>query len=117
MLQALDLYGSSRRADRLNAPPLLIFRSTPVISSEGKKVVKGHLEFCGVGIIERLEMVIQREAAGSRTFPNLVIDLVVTDLTDRDDAIDFRWLDNRGKIPLSALRMRFAMPRSRGDAG
>ena len=63
----------------LLAPPILLFRAVPVVR-EGVTIHKGHLEFCGVAIIERLEMVVQRDPQGAGTFPNLVIDLVVIDV-------------------------------------
>ena len=77
------------------APPILLFRAVPVVNSAGVTVQKGHLEFCGAAIIERLEMVVQREPKQSRTFPNLVVDLVVVDLSDHDDALNWQWIDDR----------------------
>lgn len=72
-------------------------------------VQKGHLEFCGAAIIERLEMVIQRESRQSRTFPNLVVDLVVVDLADRGDTLDWRWIDDRRNPELdNELALRHA---------
>lgn len=95
LLEAWDLHGSPNRDDRAAAPPLLLFRAVPVQNHAGVTVQKGHLEFCGVAIIERLEMVIQREPGQSRTFPNLVVDLVVVGLSESDDAFDWRWIDDR----------------------
>ena len=95
LLAAWDLHGSPSRQDRTAAPPLLLFRAVPIINKDGRTIQKGHLEFCGAAIIERLEMVVQREPRQSRTFPNLVVDLVVVDLSDRDDSLDWRWIDDR----------------------
>lgn len=95
LLEAWDLHGSPNRDERAAAPPILLFRAVPVQNAEGLTVQKGHLEFCGVGIIERLEMVIQREPRQARTFPNLVVDLVIADLSDQHDTLDWRWIDDR----------------------
>jgi hypothetical protein len=109
LLDALVLYGSARREDRAKAPPLLLFRSVSVVGPDGRLRQKGHVEFCGVGILERLEMVVQREAGGTRTFPNLVIDIVVADLADGADGFDWRWIDDRRNAELSADEtLRFA---------
>ena len=109
LLEAWDLHGSPRRVDRATAPPILLFRAVPVVNSAGVTVQKGHLEFCGAAIIERLEMVVQREPRQSRTFPNLVVDLVVVDLSDRDDTLDWRWIDDRRNPTLdNELAMRHA---------
>ncbi len=94
LLEAWDLHGSPNRDERSAAPPLLLFRAVPIVR-DGVTVNKGHLEFCGAAIIERLEMVIQREPRQTRTFPNLVIDLVVVDLSDQGDTLDWRWIDDR----------------------
>lgn len=72
----------------------------------GRTLQKGHLEFCGAAIIERLEMVVQRDPQSSRTFPNLVVDLAVIDLADRDDSLDWRWIVDRRDPGRSAAEQR-----------
>lgn len=95
LLDAWDLHGSPVRAEREAAPPILLFQAVPVVNPDGKTVQKGHLKFCGAAVIERLEMVVQRDPKQSRTFPNLVVDLVVIDLSDQNDVLDWRWIDDR----------------------
>ena len=95
LLDAWDLHGSPNHEDRASAPPILLFRAVPVLNAKGHTVQKGYVEFCGAAVIERMEMVIQRESRTSRTFPNLVVDLVVIDLADNDDMLDWRWIDHR----------------------
>ena len=101
LLDAWDLHGSPKEGERLLAPPLLIFRATPVQGPKGT-INKGHVEFCGVAVMERLEMIIQRDPTTSRTFPNLVVDLVVLELTDTHDTVDWRWIDDRRDPALSS---------------
>lgn len=102
LLAAWNLHGSTQRSDRLLAPPLTLWRAVSVTDPSGRTVHQGHLEFSGVGIIERLEMVVQRDPTGTGTFPNLVIDVVVLDLADQNDSLDWRWLDDRRDPSLTA---------------
>lgn len=101
LLDAWELHGSPSPDDRRSAPPILLFRAVPVVR-DGVTIHKGHLEFCGAAIIERLEMVVQRDPQSTRTFPNLVVDLVVVDLSDRNDGMDWRWIDDRRDRSLTA---------------
>jgi hypothetical protein len=72
LLEAWTLHVATSAAERLQAPPLLIYRST-TITRDGRSLVKGHVEFCGAAIIERLEHVVQRDSETGRSFPNLVL--------------------------------------------
>lgn len=76
------------------APPIVVFRSTPVTVNNAIEQ-KGYIEFCGLAVIERLEMVVQRDPKSDRTFPNLAVDLVVVDLSPTNDDFDWRWIDAR----------------------
>ncbi|MCW2758942.1 MAG: hypothetical protein JWO46_2688, partial [Nocardioidaceae bacterium] len=51
LLDAWRLHTSPIASERAAAPPLLLFRAVPV-TVHGRRVNKGHLEFCGIGIIE-----------------------------------------------------------------
>ncbi|WP_237268126.1 restriction endonuclease [Tessaracoccus flavescens] len=100
LLDAMRLHAGTTREERLLAPPLLLFRSVSVHRG-GRQIQKGHVEFCGAAIIERLEHVVQRDPATGKSFPNIALDLaVVSDLTV--DGIDLRWLDDRRDPLLSA---------------
>ena len=94
LLEAWGLHAATGAAERLQAPPLLIFRST-TITRDRRTLFKGHIEFCGAAMIERLEHVVQRDPETGRSFPNLVLDLAVIDLADIGDALDMRWIDDR----------------------
>ena len=89
LLEAWNLHGSGKREDRLLAPPLILFRAVP-IWRDGRRVDKGHVEFCGVGVLERLEYIVQRDPGSSRpgqaaaTFPNIVVDINVIKLPGID---------------------------------
>ena len=100
LIEAWGLHASPARADRLNAPPVLLFRAIPQFI-QGIRVDKGYVEFCGVALIERLEHVVQKDPTTGRTFPNLVADLCVLDLSDLSDRVNFRWLDDRRQPALT----------------
>lgn len=92
LLAAWQLHSSGDTAERLAAPPILVFRSVPVYRGT-KRIDKGHIQFCGAALIERLEYVVQRDRTTGRSFPNLVVDLNVIQLENEE--LDFRWIDDR----------------------
>ncbi len=100
LLEAARLHAGTTREERLLAPPLLLFRAITVYRG-GRALVKGHVEFCGAAIIERLEHVVQRDPETGRSFPNLSLDLAVVS-GGKVDGIDFRWIDDRRDPDLAA---------------
>ncbi|MBW9205373.1 restriction endonuclease [Mumia sp. zg.B17] len=100
LLEAARLHAGTSGAERLLAPPLLLFRSITVHRA-GRAVVKGHVEFCGAAIIERLEHVVQRDPETGRSFPNLALDLAVVS-GGEIDGVDLRWIDDRRDSDLTA---------------
>ncbi|MFG2825515.1 restriction endonuclease [Kitasatospora sp. NPDC048365] len=90
LLEAFDSHQATTAEVRAAAPPLLLFRS---VSKNGK--VKGHVQFCGVALIERAERVVQWGGPTRTTFTNYVFDLVVLDLTAEDDKLRWDWITAR----------------------
>ncbi|WP_422771117.1 restriction endonuclease [Plantactinospora sp. WMMC1484] len=108
LLEAWRHHAGTSAYERSLAPPLLLFRSATVLRG-GRRVVKGHVEFCGVAVIERLEHIVQRDPSGGRSFPNLVLDLAVLDLAPAGDTLDLRWIDDRRDASLTTEQThRFA---------
>lgn len=101
LIEAWALHAATDRRGRLLAPPLLIYRSV-TIRRDNRSLVKGHVEFCGAAIIERLEHVVQRDPETGRSFPNLVLDLAVVDLAGTGDTLAMRWIDDRRDPQLDA---------------
>lgn len=99
LLEAARLHAGTTAEERQLAPPLLLFRSITVRRG-GRALVKGHVEFCGAAIIERLEHVVQRDPESGKSFPNLALDLAVVAGGDFD-GIDLRWMDDRRDGTLS----------------
>ncbi|WP_345537052.1 restriction endonuclease [Phytohabitans rumicis] len=111
LLEAWSLHAGTSKRERSLAPPLLLFRSSTV-NQGGRSIVKGHVEFCGVAIIERLEHVVQRDPASGRSFPNIVLDLAVLDLAEAGDTIDLRWIDDRRNETLTVTQTARHAPAS-----
>lgn len=111
LLDAWKLHAATTTVERLHAAPLLVYRSVTV-TRNGRNLVKGHVEFCGAAIIERLEHVVQRDPETGRSFPNLVLDLAVIDLAGTGDTLDMRWIDDRRNPTLSAAEAARHAPAS-----
>lgn len=109
LLEAAQLHRGTTREERLLAPPLLLFRAFTVYR-DGRAVVKGHVEFCGAAVIERVEHIVQRDPSTGRAFPNISLDLAVVS-GGPIDGIDCRWLDDRRNPGLATeLTTRYAPP-------
>lgn len=90
LLEAFNEHQASTAEERAVAAPLLLFRA---VSRNGKP--KGFVEFCGLGVIERAERVVQWGARDHATFTNYVFDIALIDLTAEDDQVDWGWIDAR----------------------
>ncbi len=111
LIDAWRYHAGTNSSIRAMAPPLLLFRSTTV-SRGGRNLVKGHVQFCGLALIERLEHVVQRDTKTGRSFPNIVLDLAVLDLADRGDTLDMQWIDDRRNRAYTAVQANQRAPRS-----
>ncbi|MDO8143618.1 restriction endonuclease [Isoptericola sp. 178] len=110
LLEAARLHSGTTKDERLLAPPLLLFRSITV-HRDGRALVKGHVEFCGAAIIERVEHVVQRDPESGLSFPNIAIDLAVVD-GGEVDGIDMRWIDDRRNPDLTGAETLRHAPKS-----
>ncbi|GGR40960.1 restriction endonuclease [Streptomyces netropsis] len=90
LLDAFTGHQGHTPEERAGAVPLLLFRA---VSRNGK--VKGHVEFCGLGVIERAERLVQWGGNEHTTFTNYVYDIALIDLTDEDDKVSWTWIDAR----------------------
>lgn len=88
LLSQVDLHQSGARPERLRAAPLIIFRAVPHHGS-----TKGHVRFMGVGLLERVERVVQKR--GQASFANYRYDLLVVDLSREDEQLDWQWIRDR----------------------
>ncbi|MEU2302052.1 restriction endonuclease [Streptomyces antibioticus] len=90
LLEAFAGHQGHTPEERATATPLLLFRA---VSRNGKP--KGHVEFCGLGIIERAERLVQWGGSEHTTFINYVYDIALIDLTKEDDELSWEWIHTR----------------------
>lgn len=90
LLNAFEGHQAPTSEGRAKAVPLLLFRS---VTKNGKP--KGHVEFCGLGIIERAERIVQWTGRERTTFTNYVYDIALIDLTTENERIDWDWITVR----------------------
>ncbi len=103
----VQLHQSASAADRMKATPLVIFRTT---SAEGAH--QGYLEFCGLGVIEQAQLVIQWDEREKRSYPNYVFDIAVLDLSSEEEQFDWSWINlRRDPTQTDSASLRLA-PRS-----
>ncbi|MFJ5608279.1 restriction endonuclease [Streptomyces sp. NPDC093221] len=96
LLDAFNGHQAHTPEERAAAVPLLLFRAA---TRSGK--VKGHVEFCGLGVIERAERLVQWGGSQHTTFTNYVYDIALIDLTDEDDKVAWEWIDARRNKSMS----------------
>ncbi|MFE5080827.1 restriction endonuclease [Streptomyces mirabilis] len=90
LLDAFDSHRGHTPEARAKATPLLLFRS---VSRNGQP--KGYVEFCGLGVIERAERLVQWGGREHSTFVNYVYDIALLDLTAEDEQVTWEWIEAR----------------------
>jgi len=107
LLEAFDEYQAPTPEARARSAPLLLFRA---VSRNGK--VKGYVEFCGLGVIERSERIVQWAGRDHTTFTNYVYDIALIDLTAENDQIDWDWISARRDPSISDREVLAMAPRA-----
>lgn len=90
LLSELSFHRGATEEDRRRATPLLVFRTTSVGTAH-----QGYLEFCGLGVLERAELIVQWDERERRSYPNYVFDVAVLDLGREDEGLDWDWINAR----------------------
>ncbi|MFR9756552.1 restriction endonuclease [Streptomyces sp. TR06-5] len=90
LLEAFEKHEGHTPSERMRATPLLLFRA---VSRNGRP--KGHVEFCGLGVIERAERLVQWTGREHSTFVNYVYDIALLDLTKENDEVLWGWIHAR----------------------
>ncbi|OBB45457.1 restriction endonuclease [Mycobacterium sp. 852002-51961_SCH5331710] len=90
LFDAALLHQAKTADERMLAPPIAVFRGV----TEGG-VAKGYVEFCGVAVIERVEIIVQRDPKSNMSFANYVFDLAVLKADAESEFVDWRWIDDR----------------------
>jgi hypothetical protein len=101
LLEELPRHRGAVSSHRSHASPLLLFRA---VSRNG--AVKGFREFCGLGVLERAERVVQWNEDLHSSFVNYVYDIALLDLSQEDDLFDWSWINLRAELgPDAALHV------------
>jgi hypothetical protein len=90
LLEAFGEHQAHRHEERTTATPLLLFRA---VSRDGRP--KGYVEFCGLGVIERAERLVQWGGREHTNFVNYVYDIALMDLTAENDEVSWDWIHSR----------------------
>ncbi len=92
LLAEYTYHRGSTPQDRMRSTPLIVFRA---VRRDGAD--KGYREFCGLGIIERVERVVQWDDASSRSFSNYAYDISLLDLSRENELFDWHWINQRAE--------------------
>ncbi|WP_225900469.1 restriction endonuclease [Streptomyces sp. RLB3-17] len=107
LLDAFNEHQAPTPEGRAGAAPLLLFRA---VSRDGR--VKGFVEFCGLGVIERAERIVQWAGHEHATFTNYVYDIALIDLTAENDQVDWDWITARRTSKVSDREALTKAPRA-----
>jgi hypothetical protein len=110
LLAALSQHGAGTAAERAGAVPLVCFRGVPVAGA-----VKGHVQFCGIGVLSQAERITQWDAKTGQSFANYRFDLVVLSLAAEDEQLDWAWINRRRDPTASAAACLRLAPRAWRD--
>jgi hypothetical protein len=90
LLEQFSLHASSSEIDRARACPVVCFRS---VSLQNR--LKGQIEFQGIGLVERAELVSQIEPRTGMPFVNYVFDFMILSLLRENEEFNWAWIDDR----------------------
>jgi hypothetical protein len=107
LLDAFTDHQGHTLEERAAAIPLLLFRA---VSQNGKP--KGHVEFCGLGVIERAERLMQWGGREHTPFVNYAYDLALMDLTSESDTVAWDWIEARRDNTVSHAQALSLAPRA-----
>lgn len=90
LLRQFELYQSNDIDLRLQAAPLICFKTVPF-----GKARKGAIQFLGFGLIQRVERVNQGDTLKGKSFTNYAFEFVLFDMHSEDDLFDWDWITAR----------------------
>lgn len=90
LLEQFSLHASNSELDRSRACPIVCFRSVSLHNR-----IKGQIEFQGIGLVERAELVSQIEPKTGIPFVNYVFDFLIVSLLSENETLNWAWIDER----------------------
>jgi hypothetical protein len=106
LLDAYEKYSGSFE-DRLIAPPIVALEGVPY---DGR--VKGQFIFNGVGLITKVEEVLQKVPRSHSTFLNYLYEVKLIDLTNENNEFSWNWINARRNPNLSPLESLDLAPKA-----
>ncbi len=98
LISAFELQSSSTKAERVAAPPLLLFKR---VSRRGRS--SGYVAFQGLGVIEAASLITQVDPGSGLPFTNFVFDIVVLDQRAENEVFDWAWISARRDSTVKSL--------------
>lgn len=106
ILELVELYFSSRKEDRMKAPPIIVTRT---IKIDGKK---GYREFIGVGVIATSPRLVQQyEKNSANVFSNYQFEVTLISLLPEEE-MDWNWIDDRRNPAIDDLEASKKAPKN-----
>ncbi len=102
LLQAFDAHASHTSSDRSASVPILLFLAPK----------SGQVRFEGLAVVERASVISQRDPRTQRSFGNLVYGLMVLELAEENEQLDWAWIDARCDAALSTGETNAIAPAS-----
>jgi len=107
MINQYELHQSNKIEERRLACPIIAFENIRVGSS-----VKGYKKFLGFGLISRVDRIIEFDRRSDSYFPNYVFDISILDMSEENDAFDWKWISDRRDENLIAKETLVLAPKS-----
>jgi hypothetical protein len=73
---------------------------------------KGFKKFLGFGLISRVERIVEFDRRSNSYFPNYVFDISILDMSEENDAFDWKWISDRRDENLIAKETLVLAPKS-----
>jgi hypothetical protein len=107
MLKALELQEDSDPKVRALAPPLLVFEGFP-----WKGKAKGQIRFQGLGVLDKAALLVQQDPKTGGNFTNFAFEIVLLDLKDDEDRVDWAWINARRDPALTIAQSNKLAPKA-----
>ena len=103
MLEAFRLQHSESKEVRATAPPIFI---TQTVGKDGPG--GGYRILEGIGVITKVDVILQRNPQESKAFQNLRFEIAILDLKKDKDCIDVDWINARRNSSSSSIEKDLA---------
>ena len=96
LIDAFKTHSSPDIIDRQNSIPIIFFKRVKV-----NKRIKGNVMFQGFGIVDKVQLVTQKDPSTGGYFSNYTFDFVVFDMSKESQVFNWQWITDRRNPNLS----------------